>query len=82
MSEAVGLEDRCGTFIFLLMSVLLLQCGTDCQPAKERHIETPCPDPIFPPTHKWGDKGTLGDTPGRHHSLFSNRLTLKISLEL
>lgn len=62
MAEAVGLEDRRGTLFFLLMSVFLLQCGTDCQPAKERHIETPHPHPISPPTNKWGSKRNLGDT--------------------
>lgn len=44
MSEAVGLEDRCGTFFSCSLSVFLLQCGIDCQ-------------------------------------LFSNGLTLKMSLE-
>ena len=47
LPEAVGLRDRRGTF--LTLSVSLLQCGTDCQPAEERHIETPTPHSIAPP---------------------------------
>lgn len=41
LPEAAGRRDRRGTV--LTLPVFLLQCGTDCQPAEERHIETPTP---------------------------------------
>lgn len=69
LPEAVGPRDRRGTF--LTLSVFLLQCGTDCQPAEERHIETPTPHSIsLPPTH--GETTGAQETgPGRDHSLLS-----------
>lgn len=75
MSEGASLEDKHGTFSFLLMSIFLLQCGTDYQPVKERHTVTP--------THTQSPHQHTGEqkSPTRvsqhsrgHHSLFSNRL--------
>lgn len=84
MSELVSLKDRCGTWFFsLFMSVFLLQCGTDHQPAKERHIETPPPTPPPPPLiNGETKKKPRRHVPGWHHSFSSNRLNFKKSLEL
>lgn len=41
LSEVTSLENKHGTFLPPFMSVFLLQCGTDYQPAKQRHKVTP-----------------------------------------
>ena len=71
LPEAVGLRDRRGTF--LTLSVSLLQCGTDCQPAEKRHIETPTPHSISPPGRQQEPRR---QDPGRT-TQSSHRLTRK-----
>lgn len=57
LPEAAGRRDRRGTV--LTLPVFLLQGGTDCQPAEERHIETPTPH--LPAHHSRGDQRNPGD---------------------